>query len=329
MGKLRGVTNHREIGERLASAYDVAIHDFDTVLGLPWYRRRAMWRSMDGVIINSDGDRLLRAALELRLSQSGAQLLAIDLHVPVPRSFGTWVRSRVARALLPRVDRFYLYQHDISGFDRLYGIANRCEYLHFKCNVWERLVRGELCATDRGYVLHAGRSNRDMACFIEACWRQPATVVLLVQAASTTQAHGTTWNGLDLPPWVQLVVDGDDRSTFDAYLAGARLVVITVRPGAITPSGLSTLLDAMALGKCTIISEGPATRGIVADGEAVVVPAGDSVALADAMGRCLHDEETRTTIARNAERAAMQFEGAERLHRDLAERIARRMTITP
>jgi glycosyltransferase involved in cell wall biosynthesis len=284
---------------------------------------------VDVVVVNSDASLLLRIAGELMAAGSAARLFGIDILLGRPSGWRSRIRAAAARRLLQRVERFYLHQRDVEGLDACYGIGSRCEYVPFKSNVWERLQSGTLSPTDQGYVLHAGRTHRDLDCFLAAIRQQPVPTVLLLQPVSTTQHHGTTWTASDLPPWVDLVVDGDDRTSFDRYLAEARLVVIAIRPGTITPTGCSTLLDAMALGKCSIISDGPATRGIIDDQAAVVVPAGDSARLADAIGHFYAAERDRDHVATSARQCARQFQGADRLHRDLTVRIAQRVSENP
>lgn len=321
----RCATNHDPVGTRLARQHGHAVTPLETLLRQPWWERLATWRQMDLVIVNSDAVLLLRIAAELLVSSSSARLVGVDVLLTRPAGWRGRARTSVARVLLRRVDRFLLHQRDVVALDRLFGIGARCEYVPFKSNVWERLQRGELAPSDQGYVLHAGRTHRDLACFLSACWQQAVPTILLVQSAAVTRQHGTTWEGGDVPPWVRVIVDGEDRSSFDHYLAGARLVVVAVRPDTITPTGCSTMLDAMALGKCTIMSDGPATRGIVADGAAVIVPAGNSATLADAIGRYYRNDDERRRIAQAGLRFAQSVEGADRLHDDLTHRIVHGM----
>ena len=327
-GKLspsRCATNHEPVGARLAHDHGHTVTPLDAILQLPWWHRVAVWRTLDLVVVNSDAWLLLRVAAELLACGSPARLFGIDILLARPVGWRGHLRTGVARPLLRRVDRFFLHQRDVLALDRLFGIGARCEYVPFKSNVWERLQQGELVPADHGYVLHAGRTHRDLACFVAACWQQAVPTILLIQPSHLTRAHGTTWDGGQIPPWVRVIEDGEDRGSFDRYLAGARLVVVAIRPDTITPTGCSTMLDAMALGKCTIMSDGPATRDIITDGAAVIVPAGDSTRLAEAIGRYYRDADARRCVAQAGLRFARTMEGADRLHDDLARGIVRQM----
>jgi glycosyltransferase involved in cell wall biosynthesis len=73
----------------------------------------------------------------------------------------------------------------------------------------------------------------------------------------------------------------------------------------------------MALGKCVIITEGPATRGVLTEKEVVLVPAGDPAALADAMRGVWSDDARRRDIAARGRRFALALQGEERLLGDI------------
>jgi len=74
----------------------------------------------------------------------------------------------------------------------------------------------------------------------------------------------------------------------------------------------------MALGKAVVISDGPATRGIITD-EAIVVPAADAQAMAEAVKRFWEDAELRQQFADRARRYAESVQGEGRLLRDVIQ----------
>jgi glycosyltransferase involved in cell wall biosynthesis len=61
-------------------------------------------------------------------------------------------------------------------------------------------------------------------------------------------------------------------------------------------SGLSTYLDAMYLGKCVIISEGPGASDILTD-QAILVRPHDVAGLTAAIRRAWEDDSLRRTVA--------------------------------
>jgi len=314
-------TNMSGLAEPLRTRAGWATIPLEATLALPPAAQIRVLRSLDLVAVNTDGRLLMEVAAKLMAVRGRARLIGIDILLPRPDGPVGRVRQHLARHLLRRVQRFYLFQRDVVDLDRFYGIGPRCEYVPFKSNAWDRITRGDLVPTDAGYVLHAGRTHRDLRCFLAACRYQAVPTRLLLQAPKSLRQHGTANDVVAVPPWVEVVRDEDSRDSFEAHLAAARLVVVTVRPGTITPAGCGTLFDAMALGKCTIISDGPATRGIIDSTCAVIVPPGDPVALGAAVRRFNTDHEARQQIGAAARIRAQLFRGADRLHADLVKRI--------
>lgn len=318
---LRCATNIPGVDTALHQAAAVRTTPLEAVLTLPMRERFAALRALDVIAIANHPRLLMEVAGQLMAARSRARLVGIDILLPKPSGVRGAVRGLLSRLLLRRVDRFYLFQRDVVQLDRHYDIGARCEYVPFKCNVWERASQGALLPRDQGYVLHAGRTNRDLACFLAACWRTPVPTVLLLQKHEVMRTHGTGRRLPDTPPWVRVVEHDGARATFEAYLAGARVVVIAIRGDSITSTGCSTMLDALALRKCVIISDGPATRGILDTDCAVIVPSGNAAALGEAIRRCYRDAEGRRHTAERAMARAVHFGGADRLHADLASRI--------
>jgi glycosyltransferase involved in cell wall biosynthesis len=293
----------------------------EAIRALPMRQRLRAIRDLDVIAVNTDARLLVLVACLVLMARSRARLIGIDILLPRPMGLKGRIRSLLFRGLLRRVERFYLYQRDVAALDRFYGIGPRCEYIPFKCNVWDAVTTGTLVPRDQGYVLHAGRTHRDLACFLAASWRQPLPTILMLQSREVMREHGTERATFEVPPWVEVVEHDGDRESFERYLAGARLVVIAIRADTITSTGCSTMLDAMALGKCVVISEGPATRDILDDRCALIVPPGDPVALADAIDRGFHDDELRRRLSAHGRILAFQCAGADRLHAELAERM--------
>jgi glycosyltransferase involved in cell wall biosynthesis len=75
----------------------------------------------------------------------------------------------------------------------------------------------------------------------------------------------------------------------DLY-TGARFVVVPLRPDTRNASGISTILEAGAMGRAVVVSDSDGVREFVRDGEtALVVPARDPAALRAAIDRLLAD----------------------------------------
>ncbi|HEX8362139.1 MAG TPA: glycosyltransferase, partial [Longimicrobium sp.] len=105
----------------------------------------------------------------------------------------------------------------------------------------------------------------------------------------------------------------------------AHAVVLPIQPGRLSPSGIGTYLVAMALGKCVVITESAATRGILDDRHAVLVPPADAEALRAAVARVAEDRELRERTARGGREYALSLGGDERLERDIVAELAEMM----
>lgn len=88
----------------------------------------------------------------------------------------------------------------------------------------------------------------------------------------------------------------------DLY-AEARFVVVPLRPDTRNASGISTIMEAGAMGKAVIVSDSDGVREFVRDGETgLVVPARDPVALRAAIARLLADPALCRYLGQGARR---------------------------
>lgn len=273
----------------------------------------------DLVILNIDQKRLMLAGL-LRLLWPFARfrLVSADLILRPPKTWKDRVKVFVKRALFSRVDRFVLYFRNLEGYERFYGIGpDRVTYVRFKVNGWDEIEGRDAPPAEGSYVLCAGRTLRDVGTFVEAMRRAGCPGVLLQQKRELLQEHGTSAWESALPPNVRLVVDESDSiGPYLDFIAGARLVVIPRFKGDIAPTGISTYLVAMGLGRCVVISAGPGAEDVL-DGEAVVVPPEDAESLAGQVGRLWRDARARSETAARGRAYAEEARGEERLLADI------------
>ncbi len=124
--------------------------------------------------------------------------------------------------------------------------------------------------------------------------------------------NGTPLSLDDLPANVRAVEDDGSAGSWLEQMRRARIVVLTTLPSSIRAIGVTSYLMAMALKKCVIITDGPATRGVLSD-EAILVPAADPAALADAIERVWNDPKLREETAAKGRAYAEQLGGTERL----------------
>jgi glycosyltransferase involved in cell wall biosynthesis len=144
----------------------------------------------------------------------------------------------------------------------------------------------------------------------------PYPGVLLYHDAALVRANGTPLDLGRLPPNVRAVEDDGSTGSWLDHMRRARLVVMPTLPDGILAIGVSSYLSAMALRKCVIITDGPATRGILTD-EALLVPPSDPAALADAIRRAWTDDALRARTAAAGRAYAEQVAGSARLYADV------------
>jgi glycosyltransferase involved in cell wall biosynthesis len=86
----------------------------------------------------------------------------------------------------------------------------------------------------------------------------------------------------------------------DLY-ATSRIVVVTLRGDALNASGVSTVLEAAAMGKPIVVTDADCIRDFIVPGEtALTVPPRDPVSLRAAIERLLNDRELRIRLGQNA-----------------------------
>ena len=103
----------------------------------------------------------------------------------------------------------------------------------------------------------------------------------------------------------------------------ARCLVLPILPDTLVASGISTYLVAMALGKCVVITDSPATVRLVDSGEAVIVPQADPNALRTALTKVMEDSAYREQVADSGRTYAMGLKGEDRLTADITAEVER------
>jgi glycosyltransferase involved in cell wall biosynthesis len=105
---------------------------------------------------------------------------------------------------------------------------------------------------------------------------------------------------------VRVISQRLSRAAYRDLLASASVVVVPLH-SAMHASGISTLLEAMALGKPIVVSDSPGIRDyIVNETNCLVVACNDSAALRAAITRLIEDQEFRTRLGKNARAFAEQ-----------------------
>jgi glycosyltransferase involved in cell wall biosynthesis len=247
------------------------------------------------------------------------KVVSVDLIVGRPRSLAQRLRVSVARWALGAVERFLLYFRDIHALCQVYGIeAQRVRYIPFKVNDWESVTRAVV--TDDQYILACGRSKRDYATFCRAVEALPYRATILAPIGDARE-HGTNFDFMRVPPNVTVVSDDGSPGSWLDWLRRCTLLVLPVLPDTLAPSGIGTYLMAMALGKCVIITDSPATRGLLTGEMAVLVPPADPQALRDAIRRVMEDQALRASVAAAGRAYARSLGDERRLADDIVMNV--------
>lgn len=277
------------------------------------------------VLVNSDHTTTLRACMWLRLvPRDRCKLVCADLNFNKP---GTSLFSRLyvhlKRLLLLRVDVFLLLQKEYDGYTKYYGIdPARAVYLPWKVNLLP--VIESLRPRDDGYVFAGGVTHRDWKTFGEAVRGLPVKCVVSIPNDEALRRAGQT---ALLPAEgtfgenVEVARHGPDPHEWLTLAAHARLAVMPISSDSLNPSGISTALSILALGKPLVITEGPTTTGILDAGRALIVPPANPIALRDAISRLMFDSSLRDQVSRAGKEYADACGGDQHLYSNILRAV--------
>jgi glycosyltransferase involved in cell wall biosynthesis len=261
-------------------------------------------RNADIVVIDGRIDLLARAVAAGFLHLYRKPIVAVDVVLRPPKHF---LQAFGLRALFKRIDHFVHYFRDLSGYERFYGIDSaRSSFVPFKVDLREvykpKLNPGE-------YVLCFGGSMRDYECFL-------AAMAQLDLPGAISEITARRLVGTAISANVRVLKDDGSQQSLIQIIEGARIVALPIQPRNINASGLGTYLNAMWMGKPLILTQGPGVSDLLQD-EALIIPAGATAALRDAIARLWNDEGLRQKLAEKGKRYAQSLGG----HEDLAVRL--------
>lgn len=279
--------------------------------GESWSDFRSQIAGADLIVVNC-GDALLYSVVRhfLLHPRSRRPLVAVDLILRRPGTVRHRLTACVKRVLLTQVSHFIHYFKDWSGYQRYFGVkASRSSYVPFKVNSLHVHVDADEVRED--YVFTMGQSLRDYDTFVRAIAQLPYPAAIPQRSFEGFEGRGRAfrWNAGNIPANLKILPDAGNRQELVKHLARAKVVVIPTQAASLCASGLSTYLDAMYLGKCVVISEGPGASDLLTD-QAILVRRHDVDALSAAIRRVWEDDALRRATA-DAGRAYAQSLGGE------------------
>lgn len=267
---------HSLAGLRRARSYDVVFSDGEH-LGIPLgAAMRALRLRIPHLMIGHNLLAPAKVRLLRHLAIPGVDLAVVHSDGQIDRIVAETAIPRAKLGVVP------------------YGVDTR---------FWSPLAEAAAVA-ENDLVVSAGREHRDYRTLVQAL---PADARLRIADHSLFTPRATR---RDPPIWPATVerVGLDPAGLRDLYASAAVVVVPVVET--LMPAGITTLLEAMAMGKALVVTETSGLRGIVEHGRTgLVVPPGDPRAMRAAIEELLVSPDKRAALgARAREEAVARYD---------------------
>lgn len=218
-----------------------------------------------------------------------------------------------------RLDQIFVYaqaQYD-WGVDRLRIVPEKLALIPFHAD--DRFYRPLAAPVNPNQICSAGLEWRDYPSLIEAVADMPELSVKLA-AASPWSKHEDQTSGRTLPPNVD--ARRYDYDGLRALYAESSFVVVPLRETDFQ-AGVTTILEAMAMGKAVIATRTTGQTDVITDGEnGLVVAPGDVAGWRLAIMRLRNDAGLRERLGRNARRWVEENAALDRWAACLAEAVS-------
>lgn len=268
------------------------------------------------IAFNPSSDEMFVAFVTKWMTQRRTLFVFFDMLIRRPVGPVETCKSIVKGILFSGVNKFFCVHKDTSGYQKYYKISpKKFLYVPFKANNY--LDRLNYESRDGGYVLACGVSHRDYQTFIDAMGRLNLPAKIVLPQRDVAKFHHSVFDEEHLPMNVQVVRNDFDRISWYQHIANARVVVIPILRDAIQAAGISVCLEAMAIGKPVVITEGVSTRGMLTEQEAEIVAPADSRALGQAVAKLWNNPAYRERLAKGGQNYALSLGGNERLVKDI------------
>lgn len=286
-----------------------------------WFRRHASMhafhvpllmrlRGYDAVLTSAALGALLARALT---GIGPRKWLMYDYNISGPLTHPHTVKERIFAYLMQRVDGFItLGAGEAEAMRRLFPEKSGAIcHIPFGCDTAYFSPQPE--REQSNLVLSVGRDpGRDWRTFLAAVRDTDMRVETTARPSALEKAGGVPAN-VSVCSWSPLEL-------LDGY---ARASVVALPLGPIYPEdtmGVSTLVEAMAMGKAIVATDTATMRSYLTHGvNAVLVPQGDALALRAAISDLLRDGAKRRSLGRAARETVCRLCDADSITRQLAE----------
>lgn len=274
------------------------------------------------LILNPSFNWFLKCTAIKLLSLGRIKIVFFDVLLPKPYSLKDNIKAFIKRLSFKFADRFIFLHKDTSGYSRYYGIkAKKCIYIPFKANNINMLSDFEV--HDLGYLLSCGASYRDYNLLAKALKIYPCKTIILLPDKNQIEYHHSIIDEelFNNNAMVEIVRHDFNRKSWNDILSKCRAVVLPIRSDVVQCAGISVYLEAMAFGKPVIITEGPATKGLLSQEIAAICPPDNPESLAAAIKKIWEDEEYRKILGNVGRNYALSLGGEDRLVKDILKTI--------
>jgi glycosyltransferase involved in cell wall biosynthesis len=214
-------------------------------------------------VVHVDNDAGLAVAMLSRVRRRPTTSLFVTAHRPRGRVQSLLLRLGAHRA----VTAFFAFGDRVAQDLHACGVARSAVHLRpvpVDTEFWSVAAAGEIPVLPP-YICSAGLEFRDYPTLVRAS--TGLGVDVRIAAASPYSRRRNTLNDVTLPPHV-IPVDCDTAGLRSLY-SGSELVVVTLDDVEF-PAGLTTICEAMAMGKCVVVSRSIAQADAVSDRRSVL-----------------------------------------------------------
>jgi len=230
-------------------------------------------------------------ALLLKLRRTPPVHVMIGHRVSAGKKRWLWKGLR----LFDRISAMICYSATQADFaERELGVPpHRLHRLQFQVD--ERFFKPGHGTTSGGGVVSVGRELRDYPTLFAAVDGTAIPTTVVVSSPWSRRKDQTA--NRRIPPNVVLLKGLTSEELRDAYRAAT--VAVVPLQNVDSPAGVTSMLEAQAVGKAVIVSDTPGIRDSIGSGEHVVtVPCGDAGALRTAIQALLADPEKAAALGR-------------------------------
>ena len=272
------------------------------------------YRSADVVFCFFESSALLILLLR-RLFRFRGKVVVFDVGIP-----GTWrLRNMILRLVLCRADMLLpLGRNQVAGLLAMGARPGTVQHLRTATDTdFFEYVEDQL----DGYILAVGDDvSRDYHTFLEAS--AGFTCETIIRSRLVTEDKVVS-------PNVTVMSNSLTVRDYQRLIAGAIVVVLPLHPS-VHAGVVSTLLEAMSSGKAIIVSASPGLADYLRDGETCrVVPAGNPIALREAVDELLANPVMRRKLGVNARRFVVENCSAETCATQFATVLGQLLDQTP